>query len=1226
MKSVRILHFADLHVDDSTLPNSLAAAWEIVRIAESKRPDLIVNAGDLAMRRGHMPPWVAWELRKMHARLSEVAPVVVVEGNHDMVHDDRAGTVLGALDASSAARGRLALVTKPEVVAFPGVEVAIACLPYPSRKRLLAGSDVPASEANARIAEMLKQIADGLAVECAEKFPGWPAILVFHGTLDGAQLGDERLMTTEMDALLSEPALPPYFRAILCGHIHKPQEIGTRAAYAGSPAPLGFSEESYAHGVRFWTLGEALHESEMIEVEPARRLLTLDYRGLYWRAFVPDEFPPNTAVRVLLELGREENAAEAVEFVEREARRFGAVEVKVVIERRADGLDSLTTSTDRISDRAHDAGALMELYAERSPEAHARLHELKLFAEVIEAGLPPEARNARNAAEYTLESIEVSNWKSYGPGPQKLDLEALGRLTVIEGDNASGKSNLMEAEAFALWGRTIRGRQTLDELVRKGATDATVSAVFRSAGERWKVTRSIRLRTNGTGAADLILMRMGTTHDGAEADQMLAVTWVQASGGSASETEAKIEALVGTLDLYLSTRFASQGDVDRILSLTPAELKDTVQEALNTSLFTYREAAGLEVLRERMTELTKAEAAREAAEANVRPLEDLNAELERAEAAQHEANDNLAAARDEETVAQQAAGAAHAARKDLGARIETFRIARETLGNAERAMHRMGQLRGELQQQIQIASEAKGTAERIERLRVSIGQLEAATATQREQRWKANELRKWADKQSAELSNAENRKFAGDHSRAKELREAEQARDRSRKLMDAHVQSAETSVTELRMRLSSRRTEVEARAKSAERAPFGEKCIAAQCPMLHDATKAVRELREMPEREAKEIAEAEARVVQMKEQRHEEFEAGERALQALRARHVESFEADTAAIAEAGKASRAAREDAESAEALAGGESSEEKALREARATVAECDTPALRDAVTRGGAAELRMASLAEDEQRAADQLLAAQKAMAALGEEPDAMSANRAVVEADRVAADKAAVRAEFERKRDQCGQEIAKVRAAITAAEAAAVEVEHAKAREEAAVHAESLVRLYLMAVGKNGLPYMVLERALPALEKHANAFLGAEAGDVDLRVEIEPFRTLASGERRTDVVVRYRNGYGTHALAAASGFERAALGYALRAAMAQIQAEAHGIKVTHFVADEGWGAFDERNLLLGQRMLQRMADEFRRVIYISHVGTIREIADSRVAVTADHEHGAKFEVLA
>lgn len=1250
MRTLRVLHFADVHLDDSTLPNSLAALARIVQIAEDTKPDLIVNAGDLAMRRGHLAPWVAFELRNFHARLAAIAPVIVVEGNHDMVHDDRAGTVLGALALTDCPFGRLTLVTTPRVVKIQGVPAVIACLPYPSKKRLMASSGVSGSTANDTMAMLLQQVAEGLAIEAESTADAGPRILVFHGSLEGAEFGDERLMTTEMDALLSESAISPTFGAIMCGHIHKPQPISARAAYCGSPTPLGFSEEKYQHGVMLWDYilaypsppnapGSGRWERNFISIAPVQELLTIDLRAdtphgmevetlTRIRAAELIGDPARTRARVLVNLGRQQSAADATAVIERVLAELGVHDCKVVIERQS--ADLSTEVGDGVTNDGQ-IDAMLDLWKERSPEAAENMATLREIAHTIETGLPLEARNAKNAAEYTLESIEVSNWKSYGPGPMRLDLTELGRLIVVEGENASGKSNLMEAEAFALWGRTIRGRQTLAELVRKGQTDARVRAVFQSAGERWMVDRALKMKSDGTAAADLSLLRWiaeptNASFNPATGDAQLVFreNWAPASGGTARETEVKLEALVGSLELYLSTRFASQGDVDRILSLSGAELKDTLQQALNTGIFVMREAAGAVVVkdRERAAQLTIADFTRAEVKATVVPdlekrVAENNVELEGV-------CGDLAGARERATAAEQAVGAAEGALKTVAVRRESFRLARAAVAAREQELARITARDEPLRRQVSEGQLAALALTDLDMLRERIVELERATEGQRAARLNLHALTEAATQARDHRDRVRRQADQAKQEREAEAQRAGQLRERSGTAAADAVRRAEARVTQVTEDMDRAEGAIAARTARAHLAPFGEKCVEAKCPMLADAIAAKDEIEPQNKRRHAAIAEARAAVVTAQAERNQVIETNSAEHTRLQDVHSTARQALGDLLAVAARSFDLAEERRANAEKLIGTESIEEGELREFREKYNGTPRARLEERRAEGQAANAMLSALIADMDRVKCSITDATAALTELGPEPDDTADRDRLTDArDKAQAMRGrvamldALRMDIAEKAAQLGQQ-------LSDAKAAAVEVERLRVRLREDRHMLEVANLYLMAVGKNGLPYMILERALPSLERHANAFLGSDAGDVDLRVEIEPFREIGTGEKRTEVMIRYRNRFGLHALAAASGFERAALGYALRAAMAQVQAEAHGIKVTHFIADEGWGAFDERNLLMGQRMLQRMADEFRQVIYISHVGTIREIAEARVLVTPDGEKGSTFEV--
>lgn len=74
-------------------------------------------------------------------------------------------------------------------------------------------------------------------------------------------------------------------------------------------------------------------------------------------------------------------------------------------------------------------------------------------------------------------SITIKDFRNVGAA----ELEFDPGLTVLRGDNAQGKTNMLEAVFAASWGRSFRAQRESD-LIREGADCATVRLKFESAG------------------------------------------------------------------------------------------------------------------------------------------------------------------------------------------------------------------------------------------------------------------------------------------------------------------------------------------------------------------------------------------------------------------------------------------------------------------------------------------------------------------------------------------------------------------------------------------------------------------------------------------------------------------------------------------------------------------------------------------------------------------------
>ncbi len=250
-----LLHTADWHLGarlgrHDRMADQREALHGLLEVAQDVRPDLIVHAGDLfdAFR----PPYDAMRLgvRALN-RLTEIAPTLVVRGNHDsrelfQVINELAGA--GAGDSS-----RLRLIVDPQVVPYREIAshaVAVACVPFipPGTIADYAADEHGRFEGN--YADGIRSVNHRLLDE-AERRTGPEGIVLYaaHLHLHGAKPGNsERRLTVGEDYAAHPEGLQ---RALYCafGHIHDPQLLpggAARGRYAGSLVPLDFGEATQA--------------------------------------------------------------------------------------------------------------------------------------------------------------------------------------------------------------------------------------------------------------------------------------------------------------------------------------------------------------------------------------------------------------------------------------------------------------------------------------------------------------------------------------------------------------------------------------------------------------------------------------------------------------------------------------------------------------------------------------------------------------------------------------------------------------------------------------------------------------------------------------------------------------------------------------------------------------------------------------------------------------------
>ena len=169
-------------------------------------------------------------------------------------------------------------------------------------------------------------------------------------------------------------------------------------------------------------------------------------------------------------------------------------------------------------------------------------------------------------------SLRLRNFMSYGEHVPPLDFTPI-TTACLTGDNGHGKSALLDAITWALWGQTRA--KSLDDIVRLGQEECEVEFVFDLEGDRYRVLRKRSLRTrSGLSALELHGFDPATR------------SYRALSGNSIRETEAKIAQLLHmNYDTFVNSVFILQGRADEFTTRRPGERKRILSEILGLSVF-----------------------------------------------------------------------------------------------------------------------------------------------------------------------------------------------------------------------------------------------------------------------------------------------------------------------------------------------------------------------------------------------------------------------------------------------------------------------------------------------------------------------------------------------------------------------------------------------------------------------------------------------------------------
>jgi DNA repair protein SbcC/Rad50 len=157
--------------------------------------------------------------------------------------------------------------------------------------------------------------------------------------------------------------------------------------------------------------------------------------------------------------------------------------------------------------------------------------------------------------------LRLSGFRSYRT-ERTVSFRDLDLLAII-GDTGAGKSSLLEAITWALYGAATWSKKANAELLAHGARRMSVALEFEAAGEHWRVTRTFA--RSGAPSAQL--------------ECLSDVTVAKVDG--VRQVDPEVERVLGlSYDVFCSCVLLPQGRFERLLKATKGEKTDVLKSIL----------------------------------------------------------------------------------------------------------------------------------------------------------------------------------------------------------------------------------------------------------------------------------------------------------------------------------------------------------------------------------------------------------------------------------------------------------------------------------------------------------------------------------------------------------------------------------------------------------------------------------------------------------------------
>ncbi|MEW6028984.1 MAG: AAA family ATPase [Chloroflexota bacterium] len=187
------------------------------------------------------------------------------------------------------------------------------------------------------------------------------------------------------------------------------------------------------------------------------------------------------------------------------------------------------------------------------------------------------------------------------------------------------------------------------------------------------------------------------------------------------------------------------------------------------------------------------------------------------------------------------------------------------------------------------------------------------------------------------------------------------------------------------------------------------------------------------------------------------------------------------------------------------------------------------------------------------------------------------------------------------------------------------DHASQREELA-RAVARHKTLERAFGKDGVPALLIEQALPQIESRANDLLDRLSdGQMSIRfVTQAEYKDKKREDLKETLDIQISDGAGTRDYEMYSGGEAFRVNFAIRLALSEVLAQRKGARLQTLVIDEGFGSQDAQGRQRLIEAINTVRGDFAKILVITHLDELKDAFPTRIEVEKT-EHGSTVRVI-
>lgn len=559
-------HVADLHIRLRHRHKEYRHVFRnLIKDLRNRKPDIIVVAGDIFHSKNHLSPEAIKMAGDFFERISKIAPVYVIIGNHDTIVAQK-----GRMDSVSAVLG---LTDNDNVTLLIGSQLY----------------EMPEYSNNPNALGIGNVVFGVFDFNDEKNFPTHPVrkndktyIALFHGPVNRSEVNPNFFLESRYTVDMFDG-----YDIGMLGDIHARQDLqqyepsrkGRRTkpivSYSGSLCQQNFGE-SHDKGYLFWDIENKTYEFVKVENDYGYRTISIDTADVEKLAETVYDLPPKPYIRVLLNHDCYDlTKIKYIEsyFTDKYEPLYLSIEVDAQKNERVSGVT--TVEVDDVTDVEVQQKLLEEYFTMYPSISSDDVKEaLTVHKDLYGSTVASESEFVKGR-HWTIESVRFSNMFSYGED-NEINFTSMNGITGVFSPNAYGKSAMLATILTAFFNTSSRvSRATIVDVINENKDKASIEVFFSIDTKKYVIRREIKRTKKDPNRAKNTI----------QVFQLVGGEEVNLMGkNNTNATEKFIRNMLGTYEEHTMTTFSQQFDATSFIDYNQSNRKELLSKFLGLDI------------------------------------------------------------------------------------------------------------------------------------------------------------------------------------------------------------------------------------------------------------------------------------------------------------------------------------------------------------------------------------------------------------------------------------------------------------------------------------------------------------------------------------------------------------------------------------------------------------------------------------------------------------------